>query len=110
MKPKKQTPRAQKRIVVVDDHPMTRKGISEWIRRQTGFTVCAEAESAEQALDAVSKCKPDPTHGEPFTPGARGCITKHEGGDKLVEQLGNFPSRVIKVTNRLAENVQLFRV
>lgn len=58
MKPKKQTPPAQKRILLVDDHPMTRNGIAEWIRREPDF-VCAEAESAEQALDAVSKSKPD---------------------------------------------------
>jgi len=59
MKRKKQTPPAQKRILLVDDHPMTRNGIAEWIRREPDFTVCAEAESAEQALDAVSKSKPD---------------------------------------------------
>jgi DNA-binding NarL/FixJ family response regulator len=49
----------QKRIMVVDDHPMTRNGIAEWIRREQDLSVCAEAQNAEQALDAVSKSKPD---------------------------------------------------
>ncbi len=50
---------AQKRIVIVDDHPMTRNGIADWIRRELDLSVCAEAQNAEQALDAVSKSKPD---------------------------------------------------
>jgi DNA-binding NarL/FixJ family response regulator len=39
----------QKRIVVVDDHPMTRNGIADWIRREQDLSVCAEAQNAEQA-------------------------------------------------------------
>jgi len=49
----------QKRIMVVDDHPMTRNGIADWIRREQDLSVCAEAQNAEQALDAVSESKPD---------------------------------------------------
>jgi two-component system uhpT operon response regulator UhpA len=49
----------QKRIMVVDDHPMTRNGLADWIRREQDLSVCAEAQNAEQALDAVSKSKPD---------------------------------------------------
>ena len=49
----------QKRIMVVDDHPTTRNGIADWIRREQDLSVCAEAQNAEQALDAVSKSKPD---------------------------------------------------
>ena len=45
--------------MVVDDHPMTRNGIADWIRREQDLSVCAEAQNAEQALDAVSKSKPD---------------------------------------------------
>src|SRR4029434_1904863 len=47
------------RIMVVDDHPMTRNGIADWIRREQDLSVCAEAQNAEQALDAVLKSKPD---------------------------------------------------
>jgi DNA-binding NarL/FixJ family response regulator len=45
--------------MVVDDHPMTRNGIADWIRREQDLSVCAEVQNAEQALDAVSKSKPD---------------------------------------------------
>jgi DNA-binding NarL/FixJ family response regulator len=49
----------EKRILIVDDHPMTRNGIAAWIRREPDLSVCAEAENAEQALDEVSTSKPD---------------------------------------------------
>ena len=45
--------------MVVDDDPMTRNGIADWIRREQDLSVCAEAQNAEQALDAVAKSKPD---------------------------------------------------
>jgi DNA-binding NarL/FixJ family response regulator len=51
--------RVRKRIMVVDDHPMTRNGIADWIRREQDLSVCAEVQNAEQALDAVSESKPD---------------------------------------------------
>jgi DNA-binding NarL/FixJ family response regulator len=51
--------RVQKRIMVVDDHPMTRNGIADWIRCEQDLRVCAEAQNAEQALEAVSKSNPD---------------------------------------------------
>lgn len=51
--------RVQKRIMVVDDHPMTRNGIADWIRCEQDLNVCAEAQNAEQALEAVSKSNPD---------------------------------------------------
>jgi DNA-binding NarL/FixJ family response regulator len=51
--------RVQKRIMVVDDHPMTRNGIADWIRCEQDLSVCAEAQNAEQALEAVSKSNPD---------------------------------------------------
>ena len=49
----------EKRILIVDDHPMTRNGMAEWIRREQDLSVCAEAQSAEQALDAAWTSKPD---------------------------------------------------
>jgi DNA-binding NarL/FixJ family response regulator len=53
------TCRPQKRILIVDDHPMTRQGMADWIRREQDLGVCAEAQNAEEALDAVLRTKPD---------------------------------------------------
>jgi DNA-binding NarL/FixJ family response regulator len=61
MKPKPQTPPApqRKRILIVDDHPLMREGMAQWIQRDPGLAVCGEAESAAQALSQVEKLKPD---------------------------------------------------
>ena len=47
------------RILIVDDHPMSREGLAYLINHQSDMTVCAEAESASQALEAVFKTSPD---------------------------------------------------
>ena len=49
----------KKRILVVDDHPMTRHGVAQRIRIEPDLEVCAEAGSAETALAAVKKHSPD---------------------------------------------------
>src|SRR5512133_1001580 len=41
-------PRA--RILIVDDHPIVRQGISQLIDREADMQVCGEASSAEEAL------------------------------------------------------------
>jgi DNA-binding NarL/FixJ family response regulator len=47
------------RILIVDDHPMMREGLRTLISRERDLTVCGEAETAGQALDAVANLKPD---------------------------------------------------
>jgi len=46
-------PRELKRIFVVDDHPLLRKGIRMVIESEHDFCVCGEASSAEEALDKI---------------------------------------------------------
>ena len=46
------------RILLVDDHPLMREGIAQWIKRAPDLEVCGEAESAEQALGLAAKLKP----------------------------------------------------
>jgi DNA-binding NarL/FixJ family response regulator len=61
MKTKSKTARAPqpKRILVVDDHPLMREGVIQWIQRAPDLEVCGEAESASQALGLTEKLKPD---------------------------------------------------
>ena len=47
------------RILVVDDHPVVRKGIVHLIKRESDLQVCAEADSAAATLEALDTPLPD---------------------------------------------------
>jgi DNA-binding NarL/FixJ family response regulator len=49
----------QLRIVIVDDHPIVRKGLVGMINQESDMKVCAEAEDYHQGLDAIRQHKPD---------------------------------------------------
>ena len=49
----------QKRVLIVDDHPITRLGLAYLISRQPDLEVCEEADNASKALAAVNARKPD---------------------------------------------------
>lgn len=52
-------PVVKKRILIVDDHPIMRRGQAELINRDPGLEVCAEVGSAAAALQAVMELSPD---------------------------------------------------
>ena len=116
------TNRKPKRVMIVDDHPMTRDGLAYLIDREPDLVVAWQAEDAAQALRMVEKEEPDlalvditlpdkagielikdmkalrpelvvlvvSMHDESLyaeralRAGARGYITKQEGGAKLM--------------------------
>jgi DNA-binding NarL/FixJ family response regulator len=47
------------RIVVADDHPLMRRGISNLLRSESGWEVVAEASNGREAVDAVAETEPD---------------------------------------------------
>lgn len=49
----------RKRILLVDDHPMTRHGVSHLLNREPDLKVCGEVENAQLALATVKTLKPD---------------------------------------------------
>ena len=51
--------KVKKKILLVDDHPLLRQGISQLINQQPELTVCAEAEDCAGALTAAEKVRPD---------------------------------------------------
>ena len=57
--PKKKPTKSKTLILVVDDHPMMRQGLAALINNEPDLTVCCEAESAGQAMDAIALRKPD---------------------------------------------------
>jgi len=53
------TPVRKRRILLVDDHPMTREGLGANINRQSDLEVCGEASNPAEAMSALSQLKPD---------------------------------------------------
>jgi DNA-binding NarL/FixJ family response regulator len=47
------------RVLLVDDHPIVRRGLAELIDQEPGFSVCGEAQNAQEALDSVAALQPD---------------------------------------------------
>jgi hypothetical protein len=45
-------------IVIVDDHPLFRHGLTQLINSDSGYVVCGEASSAPQALSVIRTVKP----------------------------------------------------
>jgi DNA-binding NarL/FixJ family response regulator len=46
-------------VFIVEDHPVFREGLVQIINDAGDLTVCGQAESAEQAIDAIPGLKPD---------------------------------------------------
>jgi DNA-binding NarL/FixJ family response regulator len=57
--PSKSKKPPKKRILIVDDHPMTRMGLKMMISGEPGLEVCGEAGGAGEALDTAIRLKPD---------------------------------------------------
>jgi DNA-binding NarL/FixJ family response regulator len=131
------------RILIVDDHPMTRAGLVHLINHQPEMVVDGEAEDAAQALDLLASKRPDlmliditlpgksglelvkdvkamhpdlpmlvlSMHDESLyadrvlRAGARGYITKHEGGDKLMGAIRHVLSGRIYVSESMSAHI-----
>jgi DNA-binding NarL/FixJ family response regulator len=57
-KPQNETP-ARRRVLIVDDHPIFRAGLTGLVNLESELTVCGEAHDAAQAMQALEKLKPD---------------------------------------------------
>jgi len=47
------------RVLIVDDHPLLRKGVSQLIDQEKDLIVVGEAEDAHKAISAIENSKPD---------------------------------------------------
>jgi DNA-binding NarL/FixJ family response regulator len=46
-------------ILIVDDHPIVRQGLTELVNHENDLIVCGQAEDANQAMKSVKELKPD---------------------------------------------------
>jgi len=51
--------KGKRKIFIVDDHPIVRKGLSQMINQEADLVVCGEADSAQHALESLKKSQPD---------------------------------------------------
>src|SRR6266496_2517613 len=51
--------KAKVRVLLVDDHPVLRKGLAQMINQDPRLAVCGEAEDAPQAIKAIETLLPD---------------------------------------------------
>lgn len=131
------------RILIVDDHAMTRAGLVHLINHQPEMVVDGEVEDAAQALHLLASKRPDlmliditlpgksglelikdvkalrpdlpmlvlSMHDESLyadrvlRAGARGYITKHEGGDKLMGAIRHVLSGRIYVSESMSAHI-----
>ncbi len=59
MTARKKRPGSDWRVLVVDDHPMVRKGLCDLLEEEPGFRACGQAADAEETLALVSEDPPD---------------------------------------------------
>lgn len=52
-------PPKKKRVLLVEDHPLTREGLARWINGESDLEVCAETGTAPEAISLVEKSGPD---------------------------------------------------
>jgi DNA-binding NarL/FixJ family response regulator len=51
--------RDKSKIMIVDDHPIFRKGLAQLINEETDMAVCAEAETVFEAQKILARARPD---------------------------------------------------
>ncbi|HEY1107014.1 MAG TPA: response regulator transcription factor, partial [Opitutaceae bacterium] len=47
------------KVLLVDDHPITRQGLKALVNQQANLEVCGEADNAPHAIELVGKLQPD---------------------------------------------------
>lgn len=69
---------ARKRILVVDDHPVLRKGVAALVASSPDLELCGDASTAAEALCAVERCCPDAVIVDISIPGMGGVELLHQ--------------------------------
>jgi DNA-binding NarL/FixJ family response regulator len=68
----KQSLQSKKRVLLVDDHPVLRKGLARLIDSKEEFAVCGEASTADDAMALIRELEPDLVIADIGLPGTSG--------------------------------------
>jgi len=91
-----------KGIVIVDDHPLFRKGLEQLINSNNGIAVCGEAGNAAQAMPVIRQLEPDLVIVDLSLPGANGI--------ELIKNIrAEFPKLLILVLSMHDESLYALR-
>lgn len=90
------------RIMIVDDHPVLRIGLSAIIDGQPDMALVAEAENGEDALEQFRKLRPDVTLMDLQMPGMNGV-------EAIIAIRSEFPNARIIVLTTFAGDAQALR-
>jgi DNA-binding NarL/FixJ family response regulator len=66
------TTKARRRVFILDDHPITRYGLTQLINQEPDLLVCGEAAGAGDALAAIKPAQPDLVLADITMPGKSG--------------------------------------
>ncbi len=96
---KKTRPKKSKnKVLVVDDHPIVRQGLTQLINQESDFVVCGDAGDIPQALNAIEGCKPDIIIVD--------ISLGHTSGIRLIEDLShNYPELSILALSMHDESI-----
>ncbi len=95
-------PPGVKRIVIVDDHPLFRKGLEQLINSNDGLTIAGEAGNAAEAMDVIRRIVPDLAIVDLSLPGANGI--------ELIKNIrAEFPKLLILVLSMHDESLYALR-
>ena len=70
--PAKAARKAKYRILILDDHPIMREGLTQLLSREVDLQVCAEAHDVPEALERIPKHQPDLLLADLSLPGRSG--------------------------------------
>jgi DNA-binding NarL/FixJ family response regulator len=86
------------KVLVVDDHPIVRQGLTQLINQESDFIVCGDAGDIPQALKAINDCKPDVIIVD--------ISLGHTSGIRLIEDLShNYPNLSILALSMHDESI-----
>jgi DNA-binding NarL/FixJ family response regulator len=90
---KRGQPTNKKRVLIVDDHPILRKGLSMMINQEADLAVCGEAEDAHKAMELIDRVKPDLVIVDISLPGVDGV----ELLKNIKARFGDLPALVVSM-------------
>ncbi len=84
----KRTERIEKlRIMMVDDHPIVREGMAQFLNTQPDLVLCCEASNSDEAHALRESCRPELVIVD--------ISLKHESGLDLIKSLGRTHFNVL---------------